>query len=79
MTENLELARTGQGSDGNPDPDAHSAQMPSPEAEARLLSLVLDGVSSVHSRRSYRTGLVAFFAWIRISSPAPVFSKGVFD
>ena len=29
--------------------------------EARLISLVLDGVTSKHSRRSYRTGLAAFF------------------
>ena len=28
------------------------------ETEARLLALVLNGVTSVHSRRSYRTSLV---------------------
>ena len=28
-----------------------------PVNEARLIALVLDGVTSEHSRRSYRTGL----------------------
>lgn len=32
-----------------------------PEFEARLIELGLHGVASVHSRRSYRTGLTAFF------------------
>ena len=43
--------------------------------EARLIALVLDGVTSEHSRRSYRTGLTAFFAWIRNFSAAPSFSR----
>ena len=38
-----------------------------PDSEARLIDLVLDGVTSGHSRRSYRTGLTAFFGWIRVS------------
>ena len=50
-------------------------QEPSPEAQ--LIALVLNGVTSEHSRRSYRTGLERFFAWFRASAPAPVFSKAV--
>ena len=34
-----------------------------PASEARLIALVLDSVTSPHSRRSYRTGLERFFAW----------------
>ncbi|MGI4827216.1 MAG: tyrosine-type recombinase/integrase [Janthinobacterium lividum] len=45
--------------------------------EARLLALVLNGVTSVHSRRSYRTSLVRFFAWIRTSGSAPTFTKAL--
>ncbi len=45
--------------------------------EARLISLVLDGVTSEHSRRSYRTGLVGFFAWIRTSGSAPAFTRAL--
>ena len=36
-----------------------------PETEARLLALVLNGVTSPHSRRSYRTSLLRFFLWAR--------------
>ena len=32
------------------------------EFEARMIDLVLNGVTSAHSRRSYKTGLTAFFA-----------------
>lgn len=46
-------------------------------SEARLISLVLDTVTSEHSRRSYRTGLVRFFTWIRTSDSAPSFSKAL--
>ena len=45
--------------------------------EAQLIALVLDGVTSDHSRRSYRTGLVAFFAWIKASGAAPAFSRAL--
>src|SRR5258705_7393549 len=45
--------------------------------EAQLLALVLHGVTSVHSRRAYRTGLEAFFAWIRISGAGPGFTKAL--
>jgi integrase/recombinase XerD len=38
---------------------------------------VLHGVTSVHSRRSYRTGLEAFFAWIRVSGAGPEFTKAL--
>ena len=47
------------------------------DADARLISFVLDTVTSAHSRRSYRTGLVRFFAWIRSSEAAPTFSKAL--
>lgn len=46
-------------------------------SEARLIALVLDGVTSAHSRRSYRTGLAAFFAFVRASEPAPVFNRAL--
>jgi integrase/recombinase XerD len=49
----------------------------SAETEARLIALVLDGLTSEHSRRSYRTGLVAFFAWIRESGAPPAFTKAL--
>ncbi len=45
--------------------------------EARLIALVLDGVTSEHSRRSYRTGLVGFFAWVRTSGAAPAFTRAL--
>lgn len=32
--------------------------------EAQLIAQVLDGVTSDHSRRFFRTGLAAFFAWV---------------
>ncbi len=50
-----------------------------PEAEpreAQLLRLVLDSVTSVHSRRSYEKGLTQFFAWCR-EQPRPAFSKAL--
>ena len=50
------------------------------ETEARLLALVLNGVTSEHSRRSYRISLVRFFLWIRASAALgvrPHFSKGL--
>ncbi len=47
------------------------------EFEARLIDLVLNGVTSGHSRRSYKTGLTAFFTWIRISGSEPAFTKAL--
>ena len=47
------------------------------EFEARMIDLVLNGVTSVHSRRSYRTGLTAFFTWIRVSGAGPAFTKAL--
>ena len=38
---------------------------------------MLDGVTSEHSRRSYRTGLAAFFAWIGASESSPAFSRAL--
>ncbi len=46
-------------------------------SEARLIALVLNGVTSEHSRRSYRTGLVRFFAWLRSSGTEPAFNKAL--
>ena len=43
-------------------------------AEDRLTSLVLNGVTSPHSRRAYATGLAHFFAWLR-TQPPQAFSK----
>ena len=45
--------------------------------EARLIALVLNGVTSEHSRRSYRTGLVRFFGWIRRSGAVTSFTKAL--
>ena len=58
--------------------DEPTASRPgSAEVEAELIRLVLDGVTSIHSRRSYRTGLEAFFAWIRCLGSKPGFSKAL--
>ncbi len=46
-------------------------------SEARLIALVLDTVTSEHSRRSYRTGLVRLLGWIRVSESAPTFTKAL--
>jgi integrase/recombinase XerD len=48
-----------------------------PVAEERLIALVLNGVSSPHTRRSYRTGLVEFFDWLRGRTERPVFGKAL--
>ena len=40
-----------------------------------MIDLVLNGVTSVHSKRSYKTGLTAFFTWIRVSGAEPEFTK----
>ncbi len=48
--------------------------------EAALLSLVLDGMTSKHSKRAYGKALTDFFAWIHTSykeSEAPSFSKAL--
>ena len=67
----------GSGAAFNP---SKSRLHPDPEnllQEAQLIALVLDGVTSEHSRRSYRTGLVAFFAWIRTSGSGPAFTRAL--
>ena len=46
-------------------------------SEARLIALVLDGITSEHSRRSYRTGLVRFLGWVRSSGADPAFTKAL--
>lgn len=45
--------------------------------EERLIQLVLDGVSSPHSRRAYRTGLIHFFQWVKSHQTRPEFSKAL--
>ncbi len=48
--------------------------------EAALLSLVLDGMTSKHSRRAYGKSLTDFFAWIRATyrkSETPTFTKAL--
>ena len=46
-----------------------------PELEAFLTSLVLDSVTSAHSRRAYRIGLVFFWTWARALDGRLGFSK----
>ena len=45
--------------------------------QADLIALVLDGVSSAHSRRSYRTALERFFQWIPQTGGAPEFTRAL--
>jgi hypothetical protein len=47
-----------------------------PAPEGQLLKLVLNGITSENFRRSYRTGLVAFFAWVR-GREEPFFTKAL--
>jgi len=49
-------------------------EAPSPEEE--LTTLVLNGVTSDHTKRSYRTGLEQFFAWLE-TKPRQPFSKAL--
>ncbi len=44
--------------------------------EAKLIGLVLDGVTSLHSRRAYEKGLRQFFTWCR-EQPRVSFSKAL--
>jgi integrase/recombinase XerD len=57
--------------------DSAGSEPGSADVESRLIRLVLDGVTSMHSRRSYRTGLEAFFAWIRSLDSKPGFTKAL--
>ena len=50
--------------------------VPQDQREAQLLRLVLDSVTSAHSRRSYEKGLRLFFQWCR-QQPRPAFSKAL--
>ncbi len=50
--------------------------VPQEQREAQLLRLVLDSVTSAHSRRSYEKGLRQFFQWCR-EQPRPAFSKAL--
>jgi integrase/recombinase XerD len=46
-------------------------------SEARLIDLVLNSVTSPHSRRSYRTGLERFFVWVGAPGTTPTFTKAL--
>ena len=46
------------------------------EAERELTQLVLDGVTSPHSRRAYATGVQVFFSWLR-GRPQASFTKAL--
>lgn len=56
------------------------AVLPSPPPPAAdqqaLIRLVLDSLTSIHSRRSYEKGLRQFFAWVG-DQPQPAFSKAL--
>ncbi len=43
----------------------------------QLFTLVLDSVSSEHSKRAYRTGLEQFFAWWEAAASALLFSRAL--
>jgi integrase/recombinase XerD len=45
--------------------------------EEALIQLVMHGVSSPHTRRAYRTGLVEFFSWMRQTQARPTFTKAL--
>ena len=45
-------------------------------AEQELTALVLNGVTSEHSKRAYAKGLALFFAWVRERPPQP-FAKAL--
>ena len=47
------------------------------DLQARLTALVLDAVTSAHSRRAYRTGLECFWAWVKAARPPQIFSKAL--
>ena len=51
--------------------------LPSASHPAYLIDLVLNGLTSAHSRRSYRTGLERFFVWIPDTPTAPTFSRAL--
>ncbi len=48
-----------------PLPVAAEAAEAAEQLEAKLIGMVLDSVTSLHSRRSYEKGLRLFFAWCR--------------
>lgn len=45
--------------------------------EEQLIELVLNGVTSGHSKRAYRTGLTHFFEWVRTREVKSEFSKSL--
>lgn len=50
-----------------------TALLPAVSSEIeRLLSLVMDSVSSPHSKRTYRRAIVNFVEWFQLHSPGPV-------
>ena len=60
-------------------PEAAISVLSSPGevSEARLIALVLDSITSPHSRRSYGTGRERFLGWVRTSGTAPTFIKAL--
>lgn len=48
-----------------------------PLQEEQLIELVLNGVTSAHSKRAYRTGLTHFFEWVRAREVRSDFSKSL--
>ena len=56
---------------------ADSSSNEEPIHEEQLIDLVLNGVSSAHTRRAYRTGLVEFFAWTKLTQTRPSFTKAL--
>jgi site-specific recombinase XerD len=59
-----------------PDLDLVPVAQGSSGVEAELTDLVLDGVTSPHSKRAYAAGLALFFAWLKARPPQP-FSKAL--
>ena len=54
-----------------PAPASFSAE----DKRAHLVQLVLDSVTSPHSKRAYRTGLTQFFSWWAATAPAEPFAR----
>ncbi len=58
-----------------------TSEQTSQSSRTSLIALVLDGVTSEHSRRSYRTGLERFFGWIesglRIPTTEAAFTRAL--
>ncbi len=51
------------------------AVLSSADKRSHLVQLVLDSVTSPHSRRAYRTGLDQFFTWWTATAPTEAFGR----